>query len=310
MPNTIILADAKLKVRVSLISSFNGFNGLGWRSLRLTLLLTAAGLLSTAALAQVRLPPASPLATVAQGVGLATVTVEYSRPALLDRTMFGDRVPYGKVWRTGANATTRFTVSDEIQVNDKPLPAGSYGLFTIPGPTEWVIIINKDAKGSGAFNYKPQNDVMRLVVKPQSAALTEHFTIEFTDFTATTAKLALRWERVQVNLFLEHDADARIMAQLHEALAKPNVLPDTYLEAADYYYQTNRDLKQARTWADTVVAVNQQYWTYYVRAKIAIRQGDCPTARADAQAGLKLAEQAGDDAFIKNYQRVLLDCPP
>ena len=273
-------------------------------------LLLGALLLSTQTLAQIQLPAASPAATVAQALGLATVTVEYGRPALKGRTMFGDQLPYGKVWRTGANRSTKFTVSDQILIQGKSLPAGSYGLFTIPGPTEWVIILNKDAIGSGAFNYKPENDVMRIVVKLQKTAPTEYFTIEFTDFTPTTANLSLRWENIEVKLPLKQDADAQIMTQLQAALATPNVSSAIYLEAADYYYQTNRNLKQARAWADKVIAVDKHYWTYYVRAKIAIRQGDCQTARTDAEAGLKLAQQADDNAFVKNYQRVLVACKP
>ena len=273
-------------------------------------LLVGVLLLSTQTLAQIQLPAASPAATVAQALGLATVSVEYSRPALKGRTMFGDQLPYGKVWRTGADRSTKFTVSDQILINGKSLPAGSYGLFTIPGPTEWVIILNKDAIGSGAFNYKPENDVMRVRVKAQKTAPTEYFTIEFTDFTPITATLSLRWETTEVKLPLKHDADAQIMVQLQAALANPNVSSAIYLEAAEYYYQTNRDLKQARAWADQVIAVDKQYWTYYTRAKIAIRQGDCLTARADAEAGLRLAQQADDNAFVKNYQRVLVDCKP
>ena len=273
-------------------------------------LLVGVLLLSTQTLAQIQLPAASPAATVAQAVGLATVSVEYSRPALKGRTMFGDQLPYGKVWRTGADRSTKFTVSDQILINGNSLPAGSYGLFTIPGPTEWVIIFNKDAIGSGAFNYKPENDLIRVRVNAQKTAPTEYFTIEFTDFTPTTANLSLRWETTEVKLPLKHDADAQIMVQLQAALTNPNVSSAIYLEAAEYYYQTNRDLKQARAWADQVIAVDKQYWTYYTRAKIAIRQGDCLTARADAEAGLRLAQQADDNAFVKNYQRVLVECKP
>lgn len=274
------------------------------------LLLTGALLagLSTFTSAQVRLPAASPLATLSQEVGLATVSVEYSRPALKGRTMFGDQVPYGKVWRTGANRSTKLTVSDEVQMNGKPLPAGSYGLFTIPGPAEWTIILSKDAVGSGAFNYKPENDVMRFTVKPEKVATTEYFTIEFADFTPTTTNLALRWQDVQVNIPIRQDPDARIMAQIKAEVAKPDVKPGTLMMAANYYYDTNRDLKQARSWADKVVEADKQYWTYFLRAKIAQREGDCKTARTDAQAGLELARKAGDDAYIKNHQRILAEC--
>lgn len=274
------------------------------------LVLLNALLLSVVSLtvAQIRLPATSPAATIAQGIGLAMVTVDYSRPALKGRVMFGDQIPYGKVWRTGANRSTKFTVSEPIMVNGTSLPAGSYGLFTIPGQSEWTIIFSKDAVGSGAFNYKPENDVMRFSVKPEKTAPTEYFTVEFTDFTSTTANLTLRWENVQVKVPLKQDPDDRIMAQLKEELAKPEVKSGTYYVAADYYYETKRDLKQARAWADKVLETSKEYWTYYLRAKIAARQGDCKTAIADATAGLELARKENDDAYVKNHQRVLADC--
>ena len=193
-------------------------------------------------------------------------------------------------------------------VNGTSLPAGSYGLFTIPGQTEWTIILNKDAVGSGAFNYKPENDVMRFSVKSEKVASTEYFTIDFTDFTPTTANLTLRWENVQVKIPLKQDPDAQIMAQLKEELGKSDVKPGTYYQAASYYYDTKRDLNQARAWADKLLETSKEYWTYYLRAKIAARQGDCKIATADATVGIELARKGNDDAYIKNYQRLLADC--
>ncbi|WP_345265416.1 DUF2911 domain-containing protein [Nibrella viscosa] len=259
--------------------------------------------------AQITTPAASPAATVAQTVGLAKVTVDYSRPALKGRKMFGDQVPYGKVWRTGANMITKLTVSDEVMVNNQKLPAGSYGIYTIPNANEWTIILNKDANAFGAFNYKPENDVMRFTVKPERlTSPVEYFTIAFTDFSPTTANLALQWETTRVTIPVKHDPDARIMAQIQEQTAKPEAGTGIYFAAADYYYQTNRDMKQALAWANKVVDKDKQYWTYYLRAKIAAKMGDCKAARTDAQQGLELAQKAGDDAYIKNHQKILADC--
>ena len=265
--------------------------------------------LSYASLAQIDTPAASPAATVSQGIGLAKVTVTYSRPLLKGRKMFGDQVPYGKVWRTGANGNTKVAITEEVTINGQKVPAGSYGLFTIPNPEEWTIILSKSDKGFGSFDYKETDDLLRFTVKPEKLKMpAEAFTIEFTDFTSTMANLALRWENVQVKFPIQHDPDAKIMAKIAEETAKADAKSGVFFAAADYYYQTNRDLKQARVWADKVLDGEKEYWTYYLRGKIAARQGDCKTARADAIAGLELAKKAGDDAYIKNHNQILATC--
>ncbi len=272
----------------------------------LTLALTA--IFAGTAMAQINTPAASPAAMVAQTVGLTKVTVDYARPALKGRKMFGDQVPYGKVWRTGANRTTKLTLSDDIMMGGKLVPAGSYGLFTVPDKGEWTIVINKDAVGPGAFAYKVENDVLRFTVKSQTVPATEFFTIEFSDFTPTTANLVLRWETTQVKIPLMNDPDERIMAQIEEQTAAAEVKPGVYFAAADYYYQTNRDLKQALEWANKVVADDQKYWTYYLRAKIEQKLGTCPAAKTDAMLSLDMAKKAGDDAYVKNNERLLAEC--
>lgn len=249
------------------------------------------------------------MATVSQGIGLTKATVEYSRPALKGRKMFGDQVPYGKVWRTGANMATKLTLDGEMSVNGKAVPAGSYALFTIPGQNEWTIILNKNTKAFGAFDYKEAEDVLRFTVKPEKLSTpAEYFTVEFTDFTPTTANLAMRWENVQVKFQLKQDPDAQIMAQIDAEVSKPDAKPGVFSAAANYYYDTNRDLTKARAWADKVVEADKKYWTYFLRGKIAAKQGDCKTARADAEAGLKMAQEAGDDAYIKNHKGILATC--
>lgn len=259
--------------------------------------------------AQIRTPQASPMATVSQGVGLGKVTIDYSRPALKGRKMFGDQVPYGKVWRTGANMATKLTLDTDMTISGKTVPAGAYALLTIPGENEWTIIINKTAQSFGAFTYKESEDFMRFTVKAEKlAAPAEFFTIEFTDFTPTATDVALRWENAQVKFLIKTDPDAAIMAQIQTETAKPDAKPGVFSAAANYYFDTNRDLKQAREWADKVVAADQKYWTYFLRGKIAAKQGDCKTAKADAEAGLKLAQEAGDDAYIKNHKGVLAMC--
>ncbi len=259
--------------------------------------------------AQIQLPAASPTATVSQQVGLGTVTVEYARPSLKGRTMFGDRVPYGKVWRTGANKITNLVLSEDMLVGDRTLPAGRYGLFAIPTATNFTFVLNKDADAWGAYSYTEANDVARFAIKPErTATQTEALTFDFTDFTPTTANLTLRWENLLVKLPIRNDPDERIMSQIAQQTAKADAKPEVYSAAANYYYDTNRDLKQALSWANKVVDAQKAYWTYHLRAKIEAKAGDCKTARADAQQSLELARKAGDDAYIKNNEQILSNC--
>ncbi len=275
---------------------------------RFLLVALAATVFSTAQ-AQIQLPAASPQATVSQQIGLGTVTVEYGRPSLKGRTMFGDRVPYGKVWRAGANKATNLVLSEEMVIGGKTIPAGRYGLYVVPNEAEFTFIVNKDANVFGAYSYKEENDLTRIAVKTEKAATpTENLTYEFTDFTPTSANLTLRWENKVAKLPLKNDPDARIMAQIAEQTAKADAKPGVLMAAADYYYETNRDLKQAMTWANKVVEADQKYWTYHLRAKIAAKAGDCKTARADAQQSLDMAKKAGDDAYVKNNEALLKQC--
>jgi hypothetical protein len=276
---------------------------------KLIIMLLSVCLLAFTANAQIQTPQASPGATISQTVGLGKVTVEYSRPALKGRKMFGVQVPYGKVWRTGANKITNVILSDEMMVNGQKVAAGTYGLFTIPTATEWTIILNKDADLWGAYDYKQENDVVRFTVKAQNLAKAqESFTIEFIDFNANETNVAISWENAMVKFPIKHDSDAKIMAEIQKKMAGSEISVGTYSAAANYYYDTNRDLKQAYEWATKVVENDQKFWTYYLRGKIAAKIGQCDVAVADATKGLAMAKEAGDDAYILNHQNVLKEC--
>ena len=145
-------------------------------------------------------PAPSPTATFSQKVGLTDVSIIYSRPSKKGRTIIGDLVPYGKVWRTGANATTKFTFSDDVKIGGKDLPAGTYSLFTIPGENEWTIIFNKDFKG-GAGSYKESEDALRVKIKSTKIAETvETFLINIEDNKPNSALIELLWESTLVQI--------------------------------------------------------------------------------------------------------------
>ncbi|CCH00626.1 hypothetical protein FAES_2617 [Fibrella aestuarina BUZ 2] len=265
----------------------------------------------TAGYAQIDVPAASPAATISQQIGLGTVTVSYSRPSLKGRTMFGDRVPYGKVWRTGANKITTLQLSEPMTINGKALETGTYGLYSIPDQDSFTFIINKDANAWGAYDYKEANDVVRLVVKPErlnNRQKTETLTFEFVSITPTSATLQMRWETMAAQLTITDDADSHVMAQIKQKTADPKASTDTYFAAANYYLDTNRDLNQALSWANKVVEKSQEYWTYHLRAKIEAKLGNCKAARADAQMSLDMAKKANDDAYIKNNETILEGC--
>ena len=276
---------------------------------KMSTLVLAASLLAFTATAQIQTPQASPSATISQTIGLGKATVEFSRPALKGRKMFGVQVPYGKVWRTGANKITNLILSEDMLVGGQKVAAGTYALFTIPTTTDWTIILSKDANMWGAYEYKEANDVLRFTVKSQKLAKTqEYFTIEFTDFTASETNVAISWENVQVKFALKNDPDEKIMAEIKQKTAASDISAATYSAAANYYYDTNRDLNQAFQWANKVVEQDQKFWTYYLRGKIAAKIGKCDVAVADATKGLALAKEAGDDSYVLNHQQVLKDC--
>lgn len=276
---------------------------------KLSIPFIALGLFTFSATAQIQTPQASPLATVTQAIGLGKATVEYSRPSLKGRKMFGTQLPYGKVWRMGANKVTNLTLSEDMTVGGKKVAAGTYALLAIPTTTEWTIILNKNADMNGAYSYKEAEDVVRFMVKPSKLAKAqEYLTIEFTDFTPTEAFVVMSWENTEVKFAVMHDADAKIMAGIKEKMAGSEVSTDTYMAAASYYYDTDRDLNQAYEWAGKVVEANPKYWTYHLRGKIAAKIGKCDVALADATKGLAMAKAGGDDAYIVGHQQLIKGC--
>jgi Protein of unknown function (DUF2911) len=259
--------------------------------------------------AQIKTPATSPKSTISQGIGLSNVSIEYSRPAVKGRKIFGDLVPYGKVWRTGANQITKIKINDDMTVNGQKLAAGSYGLYTIPTGKEWIIIFNKDDKQWGAYNYKEELDVLRFQVPVEKlSSNVEYLTIDFTDFTPNATTVRIAWEKMAVRFRLEQEVNTKIMAEITEKMKATDISEDTYFGAADYYYTTNQDLKQAYIWADKVLEKSEEYWNYQLRARIAHKMGNCKLALPDAQKSMELAKKAGDDAYVKMNEKILIDC--
>jgi hypothetical protein len=263
----------------------------------------------SALFAQIKTPASSPSATITQAVGLTKVTVEYSRPAVRGRKIFGDLVPFDKVWRTGANKITTIKFDDDVMVEGKKLAAGTYGWYSIPGKNQWTIALNADNKQWGAYQYDSAKDVLRLNVKPEKTkGMVENLTIAIEQTGKNTADVVLSWEKTAVRMKVEQNTHEKVMAEIKEKTAKADCSTDTYFDAAEYYLDNNHDLKQALVWADKVVEKDKQYWTYNLRANILAKLGQCAKAAEDAKMTVEMAKKEGDDSYVKRGEKVLKQC--
>ncbi|MBI3518682.1 MAG: DUF2911 domain-containing protein [Bacteroidetes bacterium] len=266
-----------------------------------------AALTSTSLSAQLKVPAPSPLQTLKQAFALSDITVEYSRPGAKGRVVFGDVVPFGKVWRTGANSTTKITFGEDVKVEGLDVKAGTYGLYTIPNKDSWEIMFYKDLTlGGNVAEYKKEDEVLRFTVKP--SALTEKvetFEINVADITSTTANIELSWEKTRVAFKVTADIDSKIMKTIESTVIKDN---KPYFQAATYYYDNDKDLKQALEWADKAFAANPKaYWIAMLKAKIQFKMKDLKGAIATAEQAKALATADQDDAYIKQAEKLIAD---
>ena len=252
--------------------------------------------------AQVETPSASPLATLSQKVGLTDVTIEYSRPSMRGRKIFGDLVPYGKIWRTGANMATKLTFADDVTIGGKALKAGTYALFTIPGENEWTVIFNTNYRQGGTGNYKESEDVVRVTVKPEKMPVSvETFLIILEEVTNTSAVIGLLWENTYVPIALGVSIDDRVMASIQRSLT---VNPNNYVAAANYYRESGKDLKQALAWIDEAIKSYEAsgmnaFWVYRQKSLIEADMKNYKAAIATAKIGAEKAKTANNDDYVK-----------
>jgi hypothetical protein len=255
----------------------------------------AALLAAPVAQAQLSTPQASPKSTVTQRVGLTDVTITYSRPSLKNREAFGANsplAPYSKRWRTGANGTTTIKFSDEVTIEGKKIPAGEYGLYTIPNAGEWTVVLNKSLKqGADVDGFKEDQDVARFVVKPYKlGSKVETFTINFADLTPATANVDMQWNTTGAKFKIVTDVEGKVLAQIDEKVVK-NATPAAadLAAAAVYYNDNNKDLKQALAWMQKANATEPKFWNVNTEAKIRLKLKDYKGAITAAEQSKKLA---------------------
>lgn len=267
------------------------------------ILLSAVGLMLAVSLnAQVSTPQPSPTAKLEQPVGLTQVTLEYSRPGVKGRTVFGDLVPYGKVWRTGANKNSIITFSDDVEVAGYEVKAGSYAIFTKPGESLWEIYLYSDTNNWGNPEKWDESKVV-AIAKAQVHPLpfnVETFTMDINNITNSEATLEFIWEKTYVAVPFTVPTDKKVMASINDALGGTPKANDYYAAAA-YYYAENKDIKQAKEWIDKAMSMNEkpQFWQYRQQSLIYAKAGDKDGAIGLAKKSLEAAKEAGNDDYVK-----------
>jgi hypothetical protein len=250
-------------------------------------------------------PQPSQTASIEQGFGLGKINLVYSRPNVKGRKIFGGMEPYGTVWRTGANSATVIKFSDDVTLEGNKVPAGEYGLFSIPGENEWTIIISKQPKQWGAYSYKQSDDLVRFTVKTeQLPALTETMTLAFTDILPTTCSLHMMWEHSGFTIHITTDIDAKVMARIDSAM---NTAKKPYYDALIYYYNNNKDMTKALAWA-TELEKDKNFPPFVPKlwkARVLLKKGDKAAAIATAQEGAKLAQAAYTPEYVRLNNEVI-----
>lgn len=225
-----------------------------------------------------KVPTLSPLTEVTQEVALTQVKLSYSRPSAKGRKVLGDLVPYNEIWRTGANASTKLTFTEDVKIAGNSLKAGTYALYSIPGEKEWTIIVHTNTKHRSLAGdvYKQAEDAFRFKAKPaKTSSYVETFTIEFGDFTTSSCNLVLSWENTQIRFPIEFDVDARVNEQIAKLVASPaGMSHQNYFLAAEYNLHNDKDLAKADEWILAAIEKSPKNARYgLLRAKILAKAG-------------------------------------
>ena len=251
--------------------------------------------------AQIKTPQPSPTAKVEQKVGLTDVTLEYSRPSMRGRTIYGDLVPFNKKWRTGANANTKISFSTDVIIDGKDLKKGTYAMYTIPNKDSWKIIFYSDAKNWGLpQEWDDSKIALKTSVKTTPLGFKmETFTMALNDLAdGDSAMLYIMWESTEVGIKINVPTESIAMKSIEKVMAGPSA--NDYFGAASYYKKSGKDLNQALTWIDKAVKMNPDaYWMSRQKSLIQADLGDKKGAIATAKKSLEVAEKAGNADYVK-----------
>jgi tetratricopeptide (TPR) repeat protein len=254
-----------------------------------------------------KVPAPSPLQTIKQAFALSDITIEYSRPSVKGRTVFGDVVPYGKIWRTGANQSTKIAFGEDVKIEGVSVSSGTYALYTIPNKDSWEVMLYKDlALGGNTADYKKENEAARFTVKAMPINdKVETLTFTFADMSSNSTNVQLSWDKTRISMNVVADIDAKIVKNIETALSKDS---RPYYQAATYYLDNNKDLAKASEWVDKAIENNPKaFYMYLTRAKIKAKQGDKKTAVASAEQCIPLAKEAKNDEYVKMAEKFIAE---
>ncbi len=256
--------------------------------------------------AQINMPQPSPGATCIQKVGLTEIKFDYSRPAMKGRKIFGDLVPVGELWRLGANGATKFTTLDSLTIEGKGLAKGTYVVLARPFKDQWEVIFNKNPDVS-VFNYKPEDDVLKIIAKASSTAdVTENFEITTDNITSNACNIVFKWENTKATFKVVNDIDTKIKAQIKAKLDGPS--GDDYNAMSRYYFENDRDLSKALEYADLGIAkAGEKFWTLRQKSLIQAKLGDKKSAIATAKRSLELATQEKNPDYVRMNEKSIAE---
>ena len=260
-------------------------------------------------ISQIDMPAASPLFSVVGKIGLTEVKVDYSRPSARGREVFGNIVPFNEVWRTGANASTKISFSKDVKLNGHPVEAGTYALYSMFQEDSVTVILHSNLDLYGVLGYNEKEDYLRFKVKVKHpSSHYETMTVSFSDFTKQSAHFNLKWEHTKMMFLIETEVDTYVMADIKEKLINDEGASiETYFQAAQYYFQNDKDLNQALEWVTIAVdrSDNVQYWVLHLRAKINHALGHDAASMEDAQRSLDHAKRGGNMDYVRLNQALL-----
>ena len=247
---------------------------------------------------QVKMPQPSPTQIIKQDFAMGNIELTYSRPAARDRKVFGDLVPYGKIWRTGANSATIIKFSEPVEIKGKKIDTGSYALYTIPGIDNWEIILNKGITNWGTSGYKESEDVIRFKVATEKYKNeTENFTMLFDNIKPESCELSIIWDKTSVVIPISANIKDKLRMQLETAF-KGEKKP--YFQAAQFYNEYDKNYPLALENINKATAENSKgYWLFLYKAKIQKQMGDMEGARMSSNKSLEIATTEKNDDYIK-----------
>jgi len=266
-------------------------------------------LASAPAIAQIKTPAPSPTCKISQEFGLVTADLEYSRPSAKGRKVFGELVPFGELWRVGANASTKIKFSDDATIGGTKLKAGTYAIYATPGEKEWSVIFysNTSFWGTPGKDFKEEDVAARVTVPVQSVRdLVETFTMNFNNLRNNGADLEISWEYTKVVVPISVDTDTKVMADIKTTLDGPSA--GAYYAAGRYYFEEKKDMNLALTWVDKALEKGgEKFWMLRQKALILAELNRYKDAIAVAEKSTELAKADGNGDYPRMNEKSIME---